>query len=124
MNTIFIYRMEHNCVLFLTCVLSLQDVFFGICLIFFYFIELLCGQDFHYLLTDYVDAMKKLLFAWNEDEITSVFQQYTKKIPEPMNRKFEERLSKEEAIQKHKARKSLPPAELFPPGNYNILQHN
>ena len=64
--------------------------------------------------------MKKLVFAWNDENIRNVFQQYIKRIPEPMNRKFEGRSSKEEAIQKHKVRKSMAPVELFPSGNLYV----
>ena len=67
------------------------------------------------MFTGYVDAMKQLLFSW-DDNIENTFQQYAKRIPEPMNRKFQRRLTKKEAIKKHIERKSMPPAELFPPG--------
>ena len=52
-----------------------------------------CGS----VCTDYVDTMKKLLFSLTDAERKEVLEKYSSKQPEPLNRQFLERKSKEEA---------------------------
>ena len=62
----------------------------------------------------YAKDVKRVLSNTLTEELAKRTEQYKEVIPEPMNRQFEERLSKEDAI-KRQIGKKLNPTELFPP---------
>ena len=75
--------------------------------------------------TDYVDTMKKLLFSLTDAERKEVLEKYLSKQPEPLNRQFLERKSKEEAVKDYRARQQMRKTSLVPSGEllfYSILR--
>lgn len=46
----------------------------------------------------YVDGLKKLLFNFPKEKREEIIKKYASRTPEPLNRQFSKRLSKEEAI--------------------------
>lgn len=71
-----------------------------------------CGS----VCTDYVDTMKKLLFSLTDAERKEVLEKYSSKQPEPLNRQFRERKSKEEAVKDYRARQQTRKTSLVPSG--------
>ena len=61
-----------------------------------------CGS----VCTGYVDTMKKLLFSLTDAERKEVLEKYSSKQPEPLNRQFLKRKSKEEAVEDYRARQT------------------
>ncbi|KAL9970830.1 hypothetical protein ACROYT_G023277 [Oculina patagonica] len=73
----------------------------------------------------YVDKLKHLLFTLPKCEMEKVLQKYSAKTPEPLNRQFPDRLSKEEAVLSFKARKQKKKTSLFPSSaEQSVLQQN
>ena len=68
------------------------------------------------LFSGYVDGLKKLLFNFPKEKREEIIKKYASRTPEPLNRQFSERLSKEEAIKAYKAKKAMKKTALFPPG--------
>ena len=66
--------------------------------------------------TDYVDTMKKLLFSLTDAERKEVLEKYSLKQPEPLNRQFLERKSKEEAGKDYRARQQMSKTTVVPSG--------
>ena len=64
--------------------------------------------------------MKKLLFTLPKSEMKNIMDRYSTKIPEPLNRQFPDRVSKEEAVKGYKERKQKKKAPLFPAGKFTI----
>ncbi|XP_065054110.1 uncharacterized protein LOC135682938 [Rhopilema esculentum] len=65
----------------------------------------------------YVEEMRGILFSLSKEDIEAMatrMAEYTAKVPEPLNRKFTEKNSREEAIAKWNARKVMQ-TDLFPP---------
>ena len=60
--------------------------------------------------------MKKLLFTLPKSEMEEVLDRYTGKAPEPLNRQFPERKSKEDAVKGYRERKKMKRTPLFPSG--------
>jgi len=58
--------------------------------------------------------MKKLLFTLPKSEMEEVLDRYTGKAPEPLNRQFPERKSKEDAVKGYRERKKMKRTPLFP----------
>jgi hypothetical protein len=50
----------------------------------------------------------------SQDELDKVMKNYQEKIPDALNRSFPDRLSKNEAVNRHLKRKQLPSTQLFP----------
>jgi hypothetical protein len=50
----------------------------------------------------------------SQDELDKVMKTYQEKIPDALNRSFPDRLSKDEAVNRHLERKQLPSTQLFP----------
>ena len=65
---------------------------------------------------DYVSDIKSTMFQSNVAELNELTDLYKKKEPEPLNRQFENRRSKADAISHHLERKQKVTV-LFPPGN-------
>ncbi|CAH3172740.1 unnamed protein product, partial [Porites lobata] len=65
---------------------------------------------------DYVDTMKKLLFSLTDAERKEVLEKYSLKQPEPLNRQFLERKSKEEAGKDYRARQQMSKTTVVPSG--------
>ena len=68
------------------------------------------------LFSGYVDGLKKLLFNFPKEKREEIIKKYASRTPEPLNRQFSERLSKEEAIKAYNAKKAMKKTALFPPG--------
>ena len=68
-----------------------------------------------FFFSDYVNSLKKLLFTLQE-----TLARYTVKAPEPLNRQFPVRASKEEALKAYKARKQLKTV-LLPSSKFNFM---
>ena len=69
--------------------------------------------------------MKKLLFSLTDAERKEVLEKYLSKQPEPLNRQFLERKSKEEAVKDYRARQQMRKTSLVPSGEllfYSILR--
>ena len=62
-----------------------------------------------------MEDIKQLLFSMTKQEMDNIRTKYKAKIPDPLNRQFPERTSKDMAIRRHKARNELR-TELFPSG--------
>ena len=68
------------------------------------------------LFSGYVDGLKKLLFYFPKEKRKEIIKKYASRTPEPLNRQFSERLSKEEAIKAYNTKKAMKKTALFPPG--------
>ena len=64
----------------------------------------------------FVDTMKKLLFSLTDAERKEVLEKYLSKQPEPLNRQFLERKSKEEAVKDYRARQQMSKTSVVPSG--------
>lgn len=64
-----------------------------------------------------MNDLKQLLFSLPEGEMKKKLDDYIAKIPEPMNTQFEERLTKNEAVQRDQSRRELISINLYPDGN-------
>ena len=62
-----------------------------------------------------MEDIKQLLFSMTKQERDNIRAKYKAKIPDPLNRQFPERTSKDTAIRRHEAHKELR-TELFPSG--------
>lgn len=62
-----------------------------------------------------MSEIKKLLFSLPVQTMSSVMARYNEKVPEPLNRQFPERLSKDKAIESQKGRERAR-TELLPSG--------
>lgn len=62
-----------------------------------------------------MSEIKKLLFSLPVQTMSSVMARYNEKVPEPLNRQFPERLSKDKAIESQKVRERAR-TELLPSG--------
>lgn len=71
----------------------------------------------------YVSEIKKLLFSMPVQTMSSVMARYNAKLPEPINRQFPERLSRDEAIEHQKGRKRAR-TELIPSGEEQAVLQN
>ncbi len=79
------------------------------------------GSNTEYdLFLGYVDKLKHLLFTLPKCEMEKVLQKYSAKTPEPLNRQFPDRLSKEEAVLSFKARKQKKKTSLFPSSKFLV----
>ena len=63
----------------------------------------------------YVEEMKKLLFNTTKEERQKIKEKFKTKIPEPLNRQFAERLTKQQAVEIDCVRKRKI-AQLYPAG--------
>ena len=70
---------------------------------------------FCFIIAAYVEDIKRLLFSMTKQERDNIRAKYKAKVPDPLNRQFPERASKDKAIKPHEARKELR-TELFPSG--------
>lgn len=77
--------------------------------------SILIITSLHIYAAGYVSEIKKLLFSLPVQTRSTVMARYNEKVPEPLNRQFPERLSREEAIEHQKGRKRAR-TELFPSG--------
>ena len=68
------------------------------------------------IFTGYVDTMRKLLFTLPKSEMKEILERYSAKAPEPLNRQFPERKSKEEAVKGYRRKKQMKKTSLFPSG--------
>lgn len=68
----------------------------------------------------YVETMRKLLFTLPKSEMMKVRYKYSAKVPEPLNRQFPGRKSKEDAVRDYKARKKMTRTSLFPSGKRSL----
>lgn len=82
-----------------------------------------CGdkQNRYNIFPGYVDTMKTLLFTLPKSEMKKALDKYSAKVPEPLNRQFPERKSKENAVKDYKARKKMTRTSLFPSGKLFCL---
>lgn len=62
----------------------------------------------------YVDTLRKLLFTLPKSELNKTRARYTVRAPEPLNRQFPRRVSKEEVVRGYEARKQMKKTVLFP----------
>lgn len=72
-------------------------------------------------LSDYVDTLRKLLFTLPKSELNKTRARYTVRAPEPLNRQFPGRVSKEEAVRGYEARKQMKKTVLFPSGQFSLI---
>ena len=70
---------------------------------------------FCFINAGYVEDIKRLLFSMTKQERDNIRAKYKAKIPDPLNRQFPERASKDKAIRRYEARNELW-TELFPSG--------
>lgn len=61
------------------------------------------------------------MFSTTKVEHAQKLQKYMALVPEPMNRKFEQRVSKQEAVERKEARTQLR-TKLFPEGNFYLYE--
>ena len=66
--------------------------------------------------TDYGDTMNKLLFSLTDADRKEVLEKYSSKQPEPLNRQFLQRKSKEEAVKYYRARQQMSKTSVVPSG--------
>lgn len=71
--------------------------------------------------SDYVDTLRKLLFTLPKSELNKTRARYTVRAPEPLNRQFPGRVSKEEAVRGYEARKQMKKTVLFPSGQFSLI---
>lgn len=69
--------------------------------------------------TGYADEIKKLIFSLSTKTLADTLKKYEAKVPEPLNRVFPERCSREEAIDHWAERRNLR-TELCPPGTTKL----
>ena len=72
------------------------------------------------IISGYAEEIKKLLFSQPQSTFTDTIKQYEAKIPEPLNRQFSQRRTREEAIKRWAEKRSLR-TELCPPGTNRQL---
>lgn len=77
--------------------------------------SILIITSLHIYVAGYVSEIKKLLFSLPVQTMSSVMARYNENVPEPLNRQFPERLSRDEAIENQRGRKRAR-TELFPSG--------
>ena len=68
----------------------------------------------------YVEDLKNLLFSMQLKDMKKVFQEYRKKVPEPLAAQFENRLGREDAIKRQAGRRKVH-TKLFPEGILQIV---
>ena len=61
------------------------------------------------LILGYVEHMKKLLFTLPSDSMNKILREHKEKVPKPLNTKFPDRRSKDEAIIIYNTRKDKTP---------------
>lgn len=61
--------------------------------------------------------MRMILFDTSKEKRTAIKEKYAKRVPEPLNRQFPNRVNKAQALENRGARKRRI-AELFPSGIY------
>jgi len=66
-----------------------------------------------------VDDIRKLLFSLPQEALANKLQKYEAMVPEPLNRQFPDRVSKEDAISRKEERNKIR-THLFPAGTYTM----
>lgn len=69
------------------------------------------------IFTGYADGLKESLFSMDVSEMKLIFDKYNARVPEPLNRQFQERLTKTESVQKYNERKQRS-ANLYPDSKF------
>lgn len=75
------------------------------------------------LFIEYIKSIRDLLFAVPKVEMSQIVEKYRKSAPKPLVEKFDNRVSKQEAVAKYKQRKETH-VSLYPPGkHYHLSFH-